>query len=77
MVTGISKVVEAILNNRLISIVSNSVEIFQHANSKGKSIATSILELETTMFNNNLVHSAVILVDLKGAFESISHHAVK
>jgi len=44
---------------------------------KGRSTTTAILEIERIMFNNNKGHSALIFVDLKGAFETVSHHAIK
>jgi hypothetical protein len=77
LVTTISKITEALLNSRLLYIVPNPAHNFQHAYTKNRSTHTAILSLEESMFNNNKNYSAIIFVDLKGAFETVSHFAME
>jgi len=77
LVTSISKIIEGLLNTRIINNIPNPAANFQHAYTKNKSTTTAILSLEDIMFRNNLGFSAVIMVDLKGAFETVSHTAIK
>jgi len=73
LVTGLSKIIEALLNRRILKLIPNPSIAFQHAYTKNRSTTTALMALESLMSKNNYGCSAIILVDLKGAFETVSH----
>jgi hypothetical protein len=76
LVAGISKIMEGLLNKKLDRNIVSPIGDHQHAYIPGKSIQTAVLSLEEKIINLKTQDFAVVFVDLKGAFESVSHELI-
>ena len=87
LVTATSKITEGILHHKIQMIVPMPADKIQHAYKQNRSIQTGLLELDDCLLKHGNYHrdisypyvnhpSAVIILDLKGALESVDHFSL-
>ena len=76
LVTGISKIMEGLLNLKIRSLVASPEGGRQQAYTPGKSIQTAVMELESKFLHVKKRFFAIVFIDLKGSFESVSHKVI-
>jgi len=77
LVIAISKIMEGMLNRKVNFNIKSPIQDDQHAYIPGKSMVTAILDLEEKIVNLKTTNFGVVFIDLKGAFESVSHDLIQ
>jgi len=68
---------EGMLTRKVSFNIKSLIQDDQHAYIPGKSAITALLDLKEKIVNLKTPIFGIVFIDLKGAFESVSHIAVE